>query len=325
MRKKISLPVATALVSGAFAVMTGCIGTPEGAHVDPALSILVPADTELLMGIHIEALWDNPVFEKYLAGRVMPMISDLTKESFIDPREDIWEALVVSNGENSAVLVRGDFSDGIDPWTQMQKEGVPIFSYRGYTFAGDEERSILFLNPSVVGVGDTAMLKAMIDTRDHTNGPPEVLAAQMKQIPYESPIWIAASGDILHFPMPAGPAEGEQGKGPLGRLPNMGEVMGTVEAGRLYTDFSLGIGVHATADTVSDADAKKLHDALRAAAGLARLMTPQNEPALLKVIDGLQITQEASAVNVHLMIPEDSMDALMQTWNQFAPPAGREQ
>ncbi len=323
MREKIWLRAAPALMAGAFAVMTGCLGTPEGAHVDPALSILVPADAELLMGIHLEALWDNPLFEKYLSARVMPMLSDLTRESFIDPREDLWEALLVSNGEHFAVLVRGDFSDGIDPWTEMQKEGVPIFAYHGYTFAGDEERSILFLNPSVAGVGATEMLKAMIDARDQTNGPPEVLTAQMQQIPYESPIWIAASGDILHFQMPERPEESEPGPNPLGglsnTLPNVGEVMGMVKAGRLYTDLSLGLGVHATADTASDADAKKLHDAIRAAAGLARLMTPQDQPALLKVYDGLQITQDASAVNVHLTIPEESIDALFQMANRIAP------
>lgn len=294
-------------------LLAGCTSTPPGAHLDPALATLIPADAVLLSGVHVERLIETPFFQDYVAGRVesaaFPMIEQVAERTGVNPTEDIWEVLAISNGETNAVLARGDFSDGVDPWTVLQQQGVPIFSYRGYTFAGDEANSVLFMNPSLAGVGDTAMLKSIIDTRDQTNGPPEILAAQMAEIPSDSTMWaVYRSGG---FAIPTADWEGN--------LANVATVLESVQAGRIYTDLSLGFAAHATGVTATEDGARQLHDALRAAVGLGRLMTPPDQQEVIKLYDTIQVTQEAQQVNLHMNVPDDSIRAMLELLDNFVP------
>ena len=61
----------------------------------------------------------------------------------------------------------------------------------------------------------------------------------------------------------------------------------------------------------SDQDAKTLYDSLRGLSGLARLAVPKGQPKdqnktqpdLGRLLDGLQITQDAHKVNIHIQEP----------------------
>src|ERR1700730_9642497 len=76
----------------ALLTLSGCSHAPPvGPKIDPALAMLIPADTVLLVGTRLEAIEKTAVYKKYLAQRSIPQIDAFAKQTLIDPRKELWE------------------------------------------------------------------------------------------------------------------------------------------------------------------------------------------------------------------------------------------
>src|SRR5580658_6529672 len=137
---------------------------PAGPKIDPALAGLIPSDTVMLAGTRVEALEKTPVYQKFLAHRSLPQIDDFAKRTGVNPQKDLWELLYVSNGKSGAVIGRGMFSDEGEP--RLQKRGDNRFGYKGFSIVGNELTGILLIGPTVLAIGDTDELRAMVDAHD---------------------------------------------------------------------------------------------------------------------------------------------------------------
>jgi hypothetical protein len=95
------------VVTCLLVALAGCRPKPAPiVLVDPALAILVPPDAVLLAGVRMKQL----------------------RESGIDPRKDVWELLITSDGKDTVVMARGKFSElGMEP--KLEREGVRRFAY----------------------------------------------------------------------------------------------------------------------------------------------------------------------------------------------------
>src|SRR5580698_9054971 len=163
------LPVLAAIL------LVSCSHAPVvGPKIDPALSMLIPADTVLLVGTRLESIEKTDVYRKYLAQRSIPQIDAFAKQTQIDPRKELWELLYISNGKQGALLGRGKFSDDGEP--RIPKGGLGRFAYKGYNFVGDDRTAVLLLSPTAVGYGDTPELRALIDAKEKSVGPAPALA-----------------------------------------------------------------------------------------------------------------------------------------------------
>jgi hypothetical protein len=284
--------------------LAGCKKTSGGALVDPALSTLVPADTTLLVGVRVEDLLKTPIYTKYLAGRSIPELDDFAKQFGIDPRKDIWEVLFVSNGKESALLGRGRFPSEPEQKFPSEFKGATRTNYRGYNLIGNGETALVMIGGSVAGVGQTAALKRILDTRDKTNGPPAVLANRMKEIPVTAGLWSAYAGSPISLPSNA-----------KANTANMVKVLNSIESGAFYLDLRTNVSGKATGISSTDASAKELYDSLRGLLGLGRLMGAKDDVKMQRLFDGLRITQDGRSVNFYIEEQEDAITTLMDLMN----------
>src|SRR5262249_10550053 len=155
-------------------------------------SILIPPDTTMLLLVNIDALKKTSMYQKYLAQRSWPQLDDLAKFTGVDPRKDLWQVLLLSDGKHSVMLARGDFQSDME--SHLEKNGAHITMYKAYHLIGDEQASVVFFNTSAAAVGSVDSLKALLDSRGKANGPTSAIAAQMKQVPADSQIWGAYVG-----------------------------------------------------------------------------------------------------------------------------------
>jgi len=286
----------------AVLAITGCVSTPPGPKIDPALASLIPPDTILLAGARLDKLQETPVYKQHLANRAVPLIDDFPKQIGLNVRrQDLWELLLISDGKQSIVLGRGKFADEAEP--RIERPGATRFAYKGFNLVGDEREAVLLVSPSVIGVGPTAALRSLIDNKGKSSGPPSNLAAQLKDMPAEAVFWAAYGGGIrtLPFNLP-------------GDMANVNKIVSSIQSGSMYLDLRAGVKGLATGNCASDQDTKGLYDALRALTGLARLAIPKDQPEEGRILDGLRVTQDAHKVNIHIEEPEELVDTVVNLW-----------
>src|SRR5580658_2089276 len=152
-----------------------------GVKIDPALAMMVPADTVLMVGTRVEELVKTPVYLKYVAGRSIPQIDEFARYTKLDPRKELWELLFVSNGKQGVLLGRGKFSDQLeDP--RAQKDNPNVSAYKGLTMVGSGDAAVLFINTSTAALGRPDALRSLVDQREHASGPPAQLTTLMKDL-----------------------------------------------------------------------------------------------------------------------------------------------
>ena len=77
-------------------------------------------------------------------------------------------------------------------------------------------------------------------------------------------------------------------------------------------DFATGMKAEIHANTHTEKDAMNIRDAVRGLVGLGRLNTPDNQPDLLKVWDGISVDQQGRSVSIHADVPQELVDRIVQ-------------
>jgi hypothetical protein len=277
-------------------------GAVAGPKIDPALALVIPADTTLLVGTRLEDIEKTDVYKKHLAGRSIPQIDAFAKETQVDPRKELWELLYISNGKQGALLGRGKFADDGEP--RIPKGGLGRFAYKGYNFVGDDRTAVLLLSPTAVGYGDTAELRAMVDAKEKSVGPASAMAELLKEIPPSSQAWAAYRGGPVELPL-------NPKSDPTGNLGNAARVLSLIQTGTFYFDFSMGVKGLGTGSGNNEQDAADLEGALKALVGFGRLATSPKQPELQRLWDGLTVTREARVVKLHIEEPAELVDGAL--------------
>jgi len=284
------------LAVGALAF--SCRKPETGVRIDPALATIVPADTIALAGVKIEGIRETALYKKYLEKSETLRIDELSKATGFDPRTDLYELLLVSNGKDALVMARGKFTPlGLEP---KPTEGIQRMSYGGLNLLGDEKTAVAFINPSVAVAGPTPVLKHFIDHRTETNGIPAALHDQMSAVRPSSQVWaVALGGERLLALIPKS-----------GNMANLNRMLGDVQWATLSLDMHTGVDLLAQAQYSNEKSAKQTGDALRALLGFARLNTPNNEPDLLKAYDGIQVNQLGMVLKFTAQLSPEMIDKL---------------
>jgi len=272
-----------------------------GVKVDPALAALIPPDTVLLAGTRVEALLKTVVYQKYFAQRSFPQMEKFAQQTGLDVRKDLWELLFVSNGHQGVLLGRGKFANEMEP--KLEKQGAQRFVYKGHNLIGNDRAAVMFVNSSTAAVGETAALESLIDHRQESNGPPALLAAQMKEIPAEVQFWAAYAGGSIQLPFPEN-----------SNLANVNKLLSSVQSGTVYFDLRTGLNGVATGVCSSEQGAQDVQGALKALVGLGRLSTPADRPELLSAYDSIRITQDSRRVKVYIDVPQELADKFLEVW-----------
>jgi len=280
-------------------LLAGCSRKPAetSVFIDPQFSALVPPDTTLLVGLRVENLVKTPLYQKYLSGGKIRIIDKFARGTGINPEKSLWNLLLVSNGRDSFVLGRGKFADELIA-PDFSKKGVARFGYKGLTLFGDEQQAMLMVNSSTIAMGDTSILRTLVDGRASFRGLPERLNTLTKEIPHETQFWGAYVGGPLDLPL-------------SGNLENVNKVLGLMGNGLFYFDVSQGVTGTITGVAANAQDAQQAHDGLAGFLGLGRMMMPQNQPDLARALDGIQVTQDGQRVSVKITESDELAGSLV--------------
>ena len=101
---------------------------------------------------------------------------------------------------------------------------------------------------------------------------------------------------------------------PKGNLSNVTRAVGLIQTGTFYFDFSMGVKGLGTGSGNNEQDAGELESAFKALVGFGRLSTPQKQPELQRIWDGLTVTREARVVKLHIDEPEELVDGALNLW-----------
>ena len=266
--------------------LVGCGSAQTGSmRIDPVLAAMVPQDTLLLAGIRMEDLRTTALYQRWAAGKAAPQLDDLARRTGFDLRKDLRELLIVSNGKDTLILARGKFLGAAPP------------------ALGAEQATVEFLNSTTAVAGRPAAVRAIIDRRGGSGGPPLVLREQIRAIPAGNQIWSAAAGGF---------ADLAKAVPQSGNMVNIAKVLSMIDSFTAAADLRAGLKMFASGQCRNDQDAKSLGDAVRGLVGLGRLSTPDNQPDLLRVYDGIQVEQQQRTVRVNVSLSEQLLDRLME-------------
>lgn len=289
-------------------VVAGCKPKPSPTVVaDPGLMTLVPSDTVFLAGIRMEPLRATPIYQKYVAQQKIQLVEDFRKQTGLDPTKDLWEFIVASNGKDTAVLTRGQFSEmGLEP--KLEKQGVQRMGYKGYTLLGDETSAVAFINSSTAIAARTPYVKTLIDGRGKSTGAPKWLMDRVKQIPSTNQIWFTGAGELPGL-----------NRRDAGNMANLNVLIDRVQSFTGGIDFRAGARAHADAACDNEADAEHLAQSVKGLVGMGRLSAPSNERDLLRAYDAVKVSFTGKVVTVDVDLPQDLVDRMIKLGDSFRP------
>jgi hypothetical protein len=285
----------------ALLAIAGCAPrASQTIKIDPALATLIPPDAVVLVGVKADALRTGEFYRRWITARPQPQLDEFAKRTGLDPRRDIWELLVASDGKSAVAMARGKFSPtGLEP--TLAQAGAQRFAYKGYTLVGSEQAAVVFMNASTALAGPAAALRATLDRREAGSAPPKALLDRVANIPATSQVWVAAMGPFDKFNLPVSRT------GSLSIPPQM---FGSIHAVTAWADLRTGVDFAATIEGATPADAKRVHDALKGLIGMGRLSTPDGKGELLRLYDSVGVEQKEREVLVKANIPMDLIEKL---------------
>src|SRR5580658_7643812 len=131
-------------------------------HVNPALEALVPSDTVVVLGVNLASIGTTPIYQKLITRVPVPQLDRFIEETGLDPRKDLSELLLCSNGKSPLLLIRGKFRIA-DLDARFKSKGVAPSNYKGHGLFGDDRAAITFLDDSTAAAGSPIALHSLID------------------------------------------------------------------------------------------------------------------------------------------------------------------
>jgi hypothetical protein len=285
-------------------LLAGCQSRQSASlHISPSLESLVPADTVVVLGINLAALRDTTTFQKLIARVPLPQLDEFQKQTGLDPRKDLSEALLCSSGKTALLLVRGKFRSA-DLEARFKSKGVKPTEYKGHSLYGDDRASMYFLDDSTAAAGSPVELRALIDQPEH-RGLPVELREQLRALPAGDQIYAALTGGIEHLNLPL-PHDGNLG--------SILQSLRSVDTAALGLNLSHGIDGVVYVNCTTERDARFIHDLLRGLIGFGRLNTRDDQPEMLKLYDAIQVTQQQQQAKVTAVVPQELADRFLDLW-----------
>jgi hypothetical protein len=274
-------------------------------HVNPALEALVPSDTVVVLGVNLASIGTTPIYQKLITRVPVPQLDRFIEETGLDPRKDLSELLLCSNGKSPLLLIRGKFRIA-DLDARFKSKGVAPSNYKGHGLFGDDRAAITFLDDSTAAAGSPIALHSLIDQAGSKGGglPPE-LRDLLRTLPEGDQVYAALTGGVENLNLP------------VTREGNLGSILDalrSVESATLGLNLSKGMDAVVVVNCKTERDAKFIHDLVRGLVGFGRLNTPDNKPEMLKLYDAIQVTQQQSQAKVTADVPEELADHFLDLW-----------
>lgn len=272
----------------ALACAAGCgRAARKSGPANPRLAALIPLDTVALAGGHVEPLRK--------AG-LLPDLSRFAAQTGFNPANDVDEFLLAYNGRSPALLAAGRF-DSAKLAQSIEQAGASREQYAGTTIWTNADQGLALLPDGLAVAAPTSLVRAILDRKTALSAS---LQGLLQSVPGDATVWAVSTGGIA-LPIPE-----------RSNLANIEKVLNQVESLMAFANVASGVRLTATAISVDEAAAKKLHDGLRGLLGLARLSTPSHRADLLKIYDAIDIRQQARETRLNAYFRRDDVDRLLE-------------
>jgi hypothetical protein len=272
-------------------------------RVDNVLAQMVPNATTVLVGMRMDQLKTTPLFQKLIAQKKIPQWDVFAGQTGFDPRRDVRDLMLASSGKQAVLLARGSFH--LSTLGQAKK-----FNYHGYTILSKEGPQgtgggFCILDSTLAAAGPLPALEAALDQyRSGNRKNAAALLSRARAIPENYQIWGVTSGNSTYI--------SESMPGAAASAPDLGRIFRSLQDTFFEADLSSGLKALAEGYCGSAQDAKSLADAARGMVGVARLKTPEEQPELLRVWDGIKVVQADRKITLTVDVGQDLIDQLLR-------------
>ena len=285
-------------------MLAGCQPKQSASlHISPALEKLVPSDAVIVLGVNLAAIHDTAIYQKLVTRVPLPQLDRFMQQTGLDPRKDLSEILLCSDGKSALLLVRGKFRLS-DLEARFKSNGVTPANYKGHELFGNDNGAITFLDDSTAAAGSVDEVRALLD-QPSGRGLPIPLRDLLRTLPASDQVYAALTGGVENLNLPL-PREGNLG--------NVLQALRSVDSATLGMNLTQGIDAIAVVNCKTERDAKFIHDLVRGLVGFGRLNTPDNQPDMLKLYDAIQVTQQQTETKVTADVPQQLADKFLDLW-----------
>jgi len=282
-------------------------------RIYPALATSIPADTKILVGLQVEQIKKSRLYQRFVRERKLPALERFVNATGIDPRRDVYEIVFASNGAEPIVFASGKFAElssstgqstaELRPHAQIQGERMVRMPYKGATLIGNPNLAASFLNNATVMAARTETLKQIIDLREKNPLPPPDLLAALKELPAADPFWIVSTASLSQT-MP----NLQSGRMKLTSIP--------IQVDRILGSGTLedGLRLNLRLESRDSKSIDQINATLRGLVALGRLNTPDDQAALLRLLDSIQIARAPQGLQLSMHVPEDLLEPLLNSF-----------
>jgi hypothetical protein len=303
----------TAFFTGIFLVGASAFGA------DSQLLNLVMPDAKIMAGVNVTNAQISP-FGQYVLSHMAANdagLQSLISLTGFDPRKDVTEILVASNGNTASpgglLLAKGSFNVDQLVAAASANKSVNVGTYGGATLITHTDPKVTeafaFVSASVAVAGDLASVKAAIDRGSAANSVSPQLAALVQTLSTTEDAWsvsLASIGSLI--PNIGDNPSKAAGAQTLQLVKNIQSSSGGVKFGS-----NVDIVGQAVSDTPQNATA--LADIIRMVSSLVAMGAGRDPAAgaAAQLLQKLQIATDGTAVNLTASIPEADIEALLKT------------
>jgi hypothetical protein len=271
-------------------------------RIDNVLEKMVPPSATGLVGAHMDQIKQTELYRQTVAVQGFQGLDQFARETGFDPRRDVREILFVTEGNGAVLLARGNFH--VNPGVMKNSSRTRVGRYDVWSQGTD---GFCILDSTLAAAGN---IPAVIDAiKEWTSGAhtgAQRLLGYVSSVNPQFQLWgvSTGSGNFLVDHPPAA---------------NTGldftVIFRSLQDYWFQADFTSGARAEIHANTHTEKDATNIRDAARGLIGLGRLNTPDNQPELLKIWDGIAVDQQGRSLSIRADIPQTLVDKLVQILN----------
>jgi hypothetical protein len=302
------------LVAAMFAFAMGLAVTAPipvaTAMIDDVALKFLPAETTGIAFIDVAALRSAPLVQSVLQGKDVPLprpLVEIAKTGF-DPQRDIDKVTFAKlSGPDSFAIAQGRI-DKFQIEQYLRDNGKVPEAYLGQNLYRYRDGAFVLLD-NVVLAGQVNAVKKAIDQMQLPGSLPlrSELRTAMQTIDPGSHVW--GVGDISALDL-----------GAVG-APNPGvDLLKALRSGTYQMRVDTGIQARATGEFADAESATNAAEMARGAITIARLQMTRQQPDLLQLLDGIQVTNSGTSLTVRI---EESGELLKKLQDVFRPTVER--
>jgi hypothetical protein len=275
----------------------------RGVRVDSKLAAFIPPATTLLGGVNVDSLKASVFYQRHASELNVPMLNAGSERLGLDVRRDVSDVLLTWQSNQPVIMARGTFS-AKDLQPKIVSLGAQESHYRNQNLFGNGDEALFFPKQNILLAGPLSALRSVID--NGSGGVPRPVRTRLENLPRADQVWAVSTQGL-----------------PVDRIPMRPELSSALgNLMRYVAGASVGMGVdqgahfRANITCVSVDGAKQVRDAIRGGIGMARLMTKDNDLAMLHLYDAVLVDQDQDTVRVHADLSPELSDQLLRFANR---------